>query len=238
MIQKIFITLLLLTLLQGLSQENKLNKITIAFKVQDSIFDEPLFDQELNHILAKVDSISNKGKENPFYGFNRPSMQLFLDPRANQFILPEYYKFTFQDSLITISRTNHNKQTSETEVNLLFETYKIVGSTQTPKKWPFRVKQYVEIIENREDTKRILNYNCYKVVLKEKQVYLLGDIDVDYSGVFEDKYIITEMYVTDEIQSYFHPLIFDKVILKKYYPLEIKVYNGALKGSYKLMIVQ
>lgn len=102
----------------------------------------------------------------------------------------------------------------------------------------FKPNEYVEITENKKDRKKILNYECYKVILKEKQTYVIGNLD--YSEIFKDKYIVivTEMYETTEIKCLFHPLIFDKSTLKKYYPLEIKINNDLISGKEKLMTTQ
>lgn len=121
----------------GFSQESISSNTDIKFKIQDSIFDEQVFENELNFILAKVDSISNENNDDAFYDFNRATIQLYLDPRRNQSIFPIYYKFTFQDSLIKLNITKNNNQTREIEINKFLEIYKLKNGFQKPKKWIF-----------------------------------------------------------------------------------------------------
>lgn len=38
------------------------------------------------------------------------------------------------------------------------------------------------------------------------------------------------MWVTDKIKSLYHPIVFDKAILEKYYPLEILETQNDIRG--------
>lgn len=74
---------------------------------------------------------------------------------------------------------------------------------------------------------RIINgYKCFKVIyfLKENRSAIF-----DRSGYVDYR----EIWVTDKIKCAYHPVISDKIILEKYYPLEINEYFNVLKGYVK-----
>jgi hypothetical protein len=67
-----------------------------------------------------------------------------------------------------------------------------------------------ELLEFKDDTKVILGYKCFKVVLKKKFQKNPHLTTYDY-----------EMYVTEDIKLNYHPAYRNKDILEKYFPLEI-----------------
>ncbi len=69
--------------------------------------------------------------------------------------------------------------------------------------------------------------SCYKVKIIQTGDYLSRSF---YSNYIIDSKIITEMYVTDSIKLDYHPIIKNKQILKKYYPMEIKRYFTKISG--------
>lgn len=83
-----------------------------------------------------------------------------------------------------------------------------------------------DIKEFPEEIKIINGYECFKVVyfLKEDRSTIFN-----HSGYIDYR----ELWVTDKIKCAYHPVIHDKIILEKYYPLEINEYFNVLKGYVK-----
>jgi len=129
-------------------------------------------------------------------------------------IYEEYYESVVECDYIKKTNIQRYEQikiktleanTIERDINT--NHYKILGKRQltlspTPNDY--------EIIEYRDETKLILGYECFKVVLKKK---------------FQENLHLTiydvEMYVTEAIKLNYSPVTRYKEILKKYYPLEI-----------------
>ncbi|WP_144283245.1 hypothetical protein [Chryseobacterium echinoideorum] len=94
----------------------------------------------------------------------------------------------------------------------------------------------LNIAENKEETKKINGYQCYKVVYEYKEDEKSNDEDfMDFAGNVIYK---REMWVTDEIQCLYHPVVFEKSILEKYYPLEIKETDNTIHGFETKYILQ
>lgn len=91
--------------------------------------------------------------------------------------------------------------------NIETNTYKILSKRQI--KLSSILKSY-DLIEYRNDTKMILGYTCFKIVLKKKNVRN------PHLTVFD-----IEMYVTEDIKLNYNPVSRYEDILNKYYPLEI-----------------
>ncbi|QQV04075.1 MULTISPECIES: hypothetical protein [Chryseobacterium] len=92
------------------------------------------------------------------------------------------------------------------------------------------------IVENKKETKKIKGYQCYKVVYEYKEDEKSNDEDfMDFAGNVTYK---REMWVTDEIQCLYHPVVFEKSILEKYYPLEIKETDNTIHGFVTKYILQ
>lgn len=86
----------------------------------------------------------------------------------------------------------------------------------------------LEIKEFRNETKTINGFHCFKVVYN----YQIDAMDKeDDLADFMKNYPQTkETWVTESIKSLFHPVINDKEIIEKYFPLEIKAYSDSIKG--------
>lgn len=74
-----------------------------------------------------------------------------------------------------------------------------------------RIPDKYELVEYRNETKNILGYKCFKVIMRNKKKQN------------ESRLIIYdfEMYVTEDISINYSPISRYKEILEKYYPLEI-----------------
>lgn len=86
----------------------------------------------------------------------------------------------------------------------------------------------IEIKENKKETKKINGFDCFKVIYTFNED---GLDETDEFANFMKKYPQTrEIWVTNKIKSPFHPIVREKEIIEKYYPLEIKQYSKEFKG--------
>lgn len=83
------------------------------------------------------------------------------------------------------------------------------------------------INEFRNEKKIIQGIECFKIVVTAQDD--IGNEEMpDFFRNLKTEYT---MYVTDRIKCSFHPVVWYKIILDKYYPLEITESNEVLKGS-------
>lgn len=188
------------------------NSTTQEIKEQNQDIDE----QKINQ---KIDSLK------PF--FEMMSTELF---NAEDELL--HYKF--QDSLIISYVTVNNEIRGDyriinTNKNTFQYLAKIDSTTtyynNTPYK--YRSEKGLTINEFTNEKKIIHGIECFKIV-----VIAQDDLDDDEMPDFL-RNLTTEytMYVTDRIKYSFHPVVWYKMVLDKYYPLELIEYNEFLKGS-------
>jgi hypothetical protein len=74
--------------------------------------------------------------------------------------------------------------------------------------------------------RKIEGYKCFKVVL----TYKPNETKSDYDFFINDYKQYKELWVTKEIKTPFHPVVKEKELLEKYYPLEIIEYSDEIKG--------
>jgi len=92
------------------------------------------------------------------------------------------------------------------------------------------------IAENKKEAKKINGYLCYKVVYEYKEDEKSND--EDFMDFADNVIYKREMWVTDQIQCLYHPVVFEKSILEKYYPLEIKETDNTIHGFETKYILQ
>ncbi|WP_294284761.1 hypothetical protein [uncultured Chryseobacterium sp.] len=92
----------------------------------------------------------------------------------------------------------------------------------------FSKNTILKISEDKKNKKIIKGYDCYKVIYEYKENN--ENADDDYSKYAENTIYQQEMWVTDKIKSLYHPIVFDKAILEKYYPLEILETQNDIRG--------
>ncbi len=78
----------------------------------------------------------------------------------------------------------------------------------------------IEIIEHKNERKIINGYDCFKVVYSFKESH---DELVEFVN-------FREIWVTNKIKTLFHPVIMEKKILEKYYPLQVIEYSNLIEG--------
>ena len=95
--------------------------------------------------------------------------------------------------------------------------------------------EIIKLTEFKNETKLINGFNCYKVIYNYKEQKVS-----DFDFLSEVTTNIRELWVTEKIKCNFHPVINEKEILDKYYPLEILEYSEEIKGfetNYKLDLI-
>ena len=136
------------------------------------------------------------------------------------------YKFCheFRDSIITQYKMNNNN--IKEDVMTLNSKTRTFSNDLTNGYYNYSENNIIDIKEFKDDIKTISNFKCFKVI------YTYSEPDFDEFSSLMSSYINKiEMWVTDKIKSDLHPIINDKQILEKYYPLEITEYSDMLKGS-------
>ena len=94
----------------------------------------------------------------------------------------------------------------------------------------------INVVADKKSKKRINGYDCYKVIYEYKSNDKTGDEDfMKFAGNMIYK---REMWVTDKIKSLYHPVIYEKEILEKYYPLDILETQSDVKGFETRFVLQ
>ncbi|WP_336718946.1 hypothetical protein [Chryseobacterium mucoviscidosis] len=86
----------------------------------------------------------------------------------------------------------------------------------------------LKVSEDKKNKKIIKGYDCYKVKYEYKENN--EHADEEYKIYSKNTIYQREMWVTEKIKSLYHPIVFDKIILEKYYPLEILETQSDIKG--------
>lgn len=152
------------------------------------------------------------------------------------------YHYLYKDSSIKSHQTDDSQKSRkfsiiDTQKSII--TYIDVFEDDTvamdPIRFPYtNIKE--ENLQEFRNEKRIINgYECFKVIYTYKIAF---SEEEDHLEVISNNEQSTATYwVTEKIQSLFHPVCAEKSILKKYYPLEIAYNSPFHKGltlTYKL----
>ena len=188
------------------------NSITEEIKEQNQ-------DIEVEKMNQKIDSLK------PF--FEMMSTELFISEN-------ELLHYKFQDSLIISYVTVNNEIRGDyriinTNKNTFQYLAKIDSTTtyynNTPYK--YRSEKGLTINEFRNEKKIIHGIECFKIVViaqddigDEEMPQFLRNLTTEYT-----------MYVSDRIKCSFHPVVWYKMILDKYYPLQLIESSEFLKGA-------
>ena len=82
--------------------------------------------------------------------------------------------------------------------------------------------EIIKLTEFKNETKTVNGFNCFKVVCSYKTKNKNFDFMLDSNT--------RELWVTNEIETPYHPVVKKKELLEKYYPLEIIEYSDEIKG--------
>lgn len=237
---KVIKLILLLTISTSSFSQNKTiipkNGI-IVFKSNEEIYDTKLYQASkkdfFNSITLRL--ISSVKKEREEKGIPTDSIELkeltangmldemFSDAFTNK---DTKYYLDYQDSIVNKGEVVKDFETLSLYINCKtrkFESGFIEGI------YEFSNNKILGIKVDRKSSKIINGFKCFKVFYSYKDIPNNKDHD-DFKKFMEEYTITREMWVTKFIQSDFHPLINDEIILKEYYPLEIIETSDMIKG--------
>ncbi len=146
---------------------------------------------------------------------------------------PATFHHVYQDTLIrSFQSKNGNIIGDYTLINPKNSTF-VLQSKLTPLKIYTQPETYTyvknaaaTITEFRNERKKLLGYDCFKVIYN----YKFDNEDGGLPPLLANELQTTEFWVTEKIQSLFHPVCREKEILVKYYPLEIIATTSMFKG--------
>lgn len=188
------------------------NSITEEIKEQNQ-------DIEVEKMNQKIDSLK------PF--LEMMSTELFISEN-------ELLNYKFHDSLIISYVAVNNEIRGDYRIinknkNTFHYLAKIDSTTTYYNNTPYKYRSEKGLIINefKNEKKIIHGIECFKIVVVAKD-----DLDVEEMPEFL-RNLTTEytMYVTDRIKCSFHPVVWYKMILDKYYPLELIESSEFSKGS-------
>lgn len=210
---------------------------TIVFDKKEIIFDKELYLTSYKELMPKMKKAMKKQLylERLTDGKKTDTIQLKLEvekiAQNLEMFLPmlieepkeeiKFYHEFKNDTIIQYNTFDGNHQ-NEKIIN------KILG-TITNEFGEYVENNEAEIIkltEFRKETKMINGYKCFKVIYNYNEPEV-SDFDFLSSVVTHTR----EVWVTEAIKCNYHPLVHEKLILDKYYPLEITEYSDEIKGA-------
>lgn len=132
----------------------------------------------------------------------------------------------------------HHHQFSNSQIkSFVMEDKNIIRDDNiTEENYPYSTNIILKTTVNKQSKKIILGYDCYKVIYEFKESNQLDDANyLEYAGKIVKK---REMWVTDKIKFLYHPVIYEKEILEKYYPLDILETQSDVKGFERRFVLQ
>lgn len=146
----------------------------------------------------------------------------------------KYYQIFKKQLIVNYQTFNDNTYENYKIIDTYKNTLKIVDKDSITiisdnVNYQYSQDEVIEINEFREETKKINNFKCFKVILLFKPNY---NEDDEFEN-FMNKYIHKrELWVTDKIKCTYHPIENHKEIITKYYPLEIIESNEVIEGHF------
>ncbi len=206
-------------------------KGTIVFQSTDVVSDKKLFEKSFEQFKSYiVSAINDEQTGNDLYKTyaDEKNLQMIEDtfnaffPFDNKKTIKYFQKF--RDNIIDGYETINEEVVASRTIN------KNTGATDDIlKDFEYYSKDKIlKIQEFPNQIKMIHGYKSFKVV------YMLQENKAVISENLSNGYIhYREIWVTTDIKCEYHPVIHDKLILQKYYPLEINEYFNVLKGYFK-----
>lgn len=226
---------------------------TIVFERKEIITDSIKYKESirsLNKLIIsefKKEFLSNKaenGEEVDTLQLNNivqsmPSMESFIPISTNE--VKKFHHEFDKEKIVFFITQNEKKISRDLEINTKevypdpteiktqnnINGYETVTEYYGSFKFQYSNNHINEIKENRNEKKVLNGFSCFKVI------YSFKEPKDDYIGFTN----IREIWVTEKIKTVFHPVIMEKKILEKYYPLEIVEYSDLMKGlitTYKI----
>ncbi|WP_105700871.1 hypothetical protein [Chryseobacterium sp. MYb7] len=222
----------------------------ITFKEVSKIIDRKLFDKDLQISKEKfkktlqnslLKESNGKGKEieiEQMVSQNAEMMEMMMFPQDSS----QIYAFKFDNFKIISSNSadeimSERYEVIDTQKNIS-TTFSKIDSTTTfnEKIYAYSSNIILRTIVDKKSKKTINGYDCYKVIYEYKENN--EGNDEDYLEFIRNTIYKREMWVTDKIRSLYHPVVFEKSILEKYYPLDILETQSDIKGYERKFTLQ
>ncbi len=146
---------------------------------------------------------------------------------------PTTYHHIYEDSLIRSYQSNNGDIIGDyTLIDQKKSTFVMQAKIDRsmiyiqPEPYVYVKNKDIAITEFRNQRKNIQGYDCFKVIYK----YKIDGEDGDLPPALANEFQTTEFWVTEKIQSLFHPVCREKEILVKYFPLQIIESSPFFKG--------
>lgn len=209
----------------------------IVFRQQFVIEDHQKYDSSYNMFKENLKTHLFQSIKEERSDVEAPMNRQMFDAAMNNIQPPAFqnnidsafHKHIYQDSLI-ISFKYLKDSVKPIEDYLILstqsDTFQYLSKNDSStfydkKKLRRQLNDSVRVEEFRNDQIEISGYKCFKVIL-----YKIVTLD-GFRGRVKQ-----EMYVTEQIRSPYHPIIWSEKILRNYYPLKIKEYNVDIRGAH------
>ncbi|WP_298307764.1 hypothetical protein [Flavobacterium sp.] len=222
-------------------------KGTIAFEKSEKITDSLLYKKSISELNIKMKDALKKTVLKEREEMGELADSTLIDEIINMEGIISFEDFLFQKKdKLTFNHEYNNKEISyyvtiDEKILNSFKTINITNIKETIDKKnssqiatedfgdsPFLYSK-IEILNISEFPKlirKIEGYNCFKVIL----TYKSNENKSDFDFFINDYKQYKELWVTKEIKTPFHPVVKEKELLEKYYPLEIIEYSDEIKG--------
>lgn len=213
----------------------------VVFSSENIIQDETLFKSSLGKLQQKmIEALRAQLKSNPDQNLDTTMLQQIADNNIISNLISQHkekdrYHVYENNSIKSFESDEGTDPSSFSNIDQNTSTYKKthilnggdVAETNATA-YEYRDDKETIIKEFRTQQKNINGYNCFKVIYEYKTNFV-GDEELG-SLLETNEFAKTELWVTEEIQSMFHPICRIREILTKYYPLEISETSPTLKG--------
>lgn len=159
---------------------------------------------------------------------------VFKEELLTEEALVTYANQYFKNNEIVHNKTYNNKIVDkQTIINPKEESFYVTqrdSITIISEKQPYfyNTIEIVSFQEYKQETKVIKGYTCFKVIMEYKSFIESED---DFDNFLLQNYIQKkELWVTTQIKCNYHPVVNEKEILSKYYPLEIIESSENIEG--------
>ncbi|AXT18471.1 hypothetical protein D7030_07540 [Flavobacteriaceae bacterium AU392] len=214
--KKIILIFTLLIIIKGFSQEKSFTDTMINFVIKERQLVSKNYTDEINNLNSKLPRGQWEGEKlNIDAPPPLPHEVSFDFKRFIHFtITPQHYiqynivNNVFENDTLYGPATTEIKKINREDLSVS-EFIPLWFTTRTSKLYKMDACNYNIITEFRNIKKNISGYNCFKVILESET----------------NPYDLLELYVTEDINLNYNPVINCKEILTKYYPLYLKKYR-------------
>ncbi len=211
---------------------------TIAFVKEEIVTDKNLYLKSFKELMPKVKKAMAKQLVYERLADGKKTDTIVLKNEINkmsqayEMLIPmivnepkEKIKFHHEFTGNTIIEYNSKDDNSNYNQKMINQ---LSGSITNENNEPVEINEneIIKLTEFKNETKIINGLKCFKVVYSFNH----GNQESTFDFLSEIETNIRELWVTQEIKCSYHPVINEKEILAKYYPLEILEHSDEIKG--------